>query len=152
MSANPWHAALLVGAWLIAGAACAASAQSMSPPQREALSAAERWLERVDAGRYADAWAMASEPFKATVGKQQWSDGVRKLRKDYGRVVTRKGDRMAFVGAAPNPDDPSSLGKPGLQIAIIFETKFAGNKLASEQTTLVLEPDGLWRVSGYYIK
>lgn len=126
--------------------------QGMDPPQRAALNAAERWLVPVDSERYADAWAMASETFKTTIPRQEWRDGIRKIRKDYGRVVLRKGDKLAFIGAAPDPLDPASQKKPGLKVAIIFDTKFAGNKQAVEEMTMVMEPDGIWRVASYYIK
>jgi hypothetical protein len=141
----------LVGAVLV-GAAFAAGAQSMSAPQREALNGAERWLIPVDNERYADAWAMAAEPFKSSVTREDWRVGIRKLRKEYGRVVIRKAGKVAYVGSAPDPNDPATQTKPGMRIAMLFDTKFAGNKQATEEVTMVLEDDGIWRVAGYYIK
>jgi hypothetical protein len=130
----------------------AASAQSMMPAQRQALNAAERWLEPVDNGRYTDAWAMAAETFKAKVPKQTFTDGIAKIRKDYGKVVSRSGEKMAFRGEAPAPDQPEAKTKPGTEVSILFETRFAGNKQASEEVTMVLENDGVWRAAGYYIR
>ncbi|MCC6196152.1 MAG: DUF4019 domain-containing protein [Burkholderiales bacterium] len=127
-------------------------AQSMDAPQRAALNAAERWLVPVDNERYADAWAMASDTFKATIPRQEWRDGIRKIRKPYGRVVLRKGDSIAFVGAAPPAPDQGTQAKSGMKVAILFDTKFAGSKQAVEEITLVLESDGIWRVASYYIK
>ena len=129
-----------------------AQAQSMAPEQREALNAAERWLVPVDAQRYADAWAMTAESFKTTVGRQEFRDGIGKIRKDYGRVVTRKAEKLGFIGEPPNPNDADAGPKQGLQVAILFDTKFAGNKQAAEEVSVVLEKDGLWRVAGYYIR
>jgi hypothetical protein len=129
-----------------------AAAQSLSPDQRQALDAAERWLVPVDAQRYNDAWAMASAPFKAAVGRDEWRDGIRKIRKDYGKVVARKGERMAYDGEAPGPDYPTAGPKEGMKIGILFDTSFAGNKKATEEITMVFEKDGLWRVTGYYIR
>jgi hypothetical protein len=137
---------------LAAAVAWPALAQTLEPPQRAALNAAERWLVPVDGERYADAWAMASEDFKRTVPRQEWRDGIRKIRKDYGRVVLRKGDKMAFVGTAPDPLEPATQNKPGMKVAILFDTKFAGNRKAAEEVTMVLEQDGIWRVASYYIK
>ena len=59
--------------------AAIAQAQPMSPDQRAAIGAAERWLARVDAQRYADAWAMGAESFKKDVDRKQWNDGIRDL-------------------------------------------------------------------------
>jgi uncharacterized protein DUF4019 len=127
-------------------------AQSVTPEQRQALDAAERWLAPLDAQRYADAWAMAAESFKASVGRQEFRDGIRNIRKDYGKVIARKAEKMGFVGEAPNPNDAATGPKQGTQVAILFETKFAGKKQATEELSMVLEKDGLWRVAGYYIR
>jgi len=141
--------AVVLALAFIAGAA---AAQSMMPAQREALNAAERWLVPIDSERYTDAWAMASDTFKAQVTRQAFRDGIAKIRKDYGKVVTRSGEKMAFKGDMPAPDQPDAQPKPGTEVAILFETKFAGNKKASEELTMVLEKDGIWRTAGYYIR
>ena len=133
--------------------AAGGQAQTMTPEQRQALDAAERWLVPVDAQRYPDAWAMAAESFKASVGQQEFRDGIRNIRKDFGRVVARKSEKMAFVGEPPKPDDASAGIKEGMQVSILFDAKFSGKKKqATEEVTMVLEKDGLWRVAGYYIR
>jgi len=144
-----WRCAALIMLALVAGAA---AAQSMMPAQREALNAAERWLVPVDSERYTDAWAMASDTFKGQVSRQAFRDGIARIRKDYGKVVTRSGEKMAFKGEVPAPDQPDAQAKPGTEVAILFETKFAGNKKASEEVTMVLEKDGIRRTAGYYVK
>ena len=136
----------------LAFVACTAAAQTMMPAQRQALNAAERWLVPVDDGRYADAWAMAAETFKAKVPKERFRDGIARIRRDYGKLVSRSGEKMAFRGQAPAPDQPDAQAKPGTEVSILFETKFAGNRQAQEELTMVLEQDGIWRTAGYYIK
>jgi Protein of unknown function (DUF4019) len=142
----------IFAAFVLAVAASTAFAQTMLPPQREALNAAERWLVPVDSQRYADAWTMASESFKAKVPRETFRDGIAKIRKDYGKIVKRSGEKMAFRGDMPTPDQGDVRPKPGVEVAILFETTFAGNKQAQEEVTMVLENDGIWRVAGYYIK
>ena len=137
---------------LFAALAGSSFAQAMMPAQREALNAAERWLVPVDAQRYGDAWAMAAESFKAKVPRDTFRDGIAKIRKDYGKVDKRSGEKMAFRGDAPAPDQGDARAKPGTEVAILFETVFAGRKQAQEEVTMVLEQDGIWRVAGYYIK
>ena len=137
---------------VLIGFAGAAAAQSMVPAQREALNAAERWLVPIDTGRYGDAWSMAAETFKAQVPRQAFRDGIAKIRKDYGKVVSRSGEKMAFRGEAPAPEQSDAPTPPGTEVAILFETKFAGKKNAVEEMTMVLEKDGIWRTAGYYIK
>ena len=132
-----------------AGLACA---QSMMLAQREALNAAERWLVPLDAQRYGDAWAMASESFKAKVSRNTFRDGIARIRKNYGKVEKRSGEKMGFRNEMPAPDQGDAAVKAGTELGIIFDTVFAGQKQAQEEVTMVLEKDGIWRVAGYYIK
>ncbi len=75
------RAALAFAAALLAATA---HAQPASPDQRAAIGAAERWLARVDAQRYADAWSMGAESFKSEVDRKRWDDGIRGLRRERG--------------------------------------------------------------------
>ena len=118
---------------------------ALQPDEAAAVNAAERWLAPVDAGRSADAYAMAATSFKSAVSRGQWRDGLRDIRKPFGRVVTRKAAKLASKSEKPK-------GDPGEQIVILFDTTFAGNKLATEEITMVRETDGLWRVAAYYIR
>jgi len=129
-----------------------AIAQGMTVTQREALTAAEVWLARVDKQQYADAWSAAAEPFRTSVTRQAFSEGAPKLRKDFGKVASRKGEKLAYVGEHPDHSDPTGAAKPGMQIAIHFDTTFAGKKKAVEEVTMLLESDGIWRPVGYYIQ
>jgi hypothetical protein len=115
-------------------------AQAMSTAERNAVNAAEKWLVFVDDGRYAEAWPRASASFKAKVGRQEWRDGARDLRRPYGRVVSRKAAKIAFIGAEAPTSDGGDL-KPGATAAIIFDTKFAG-KEATEEVSVEYEKDG----------
>ena len=142
----------LLLACAIALGAVSASAQTMMPAQREALNAAERWLVPVDAQRYNDAWAMAAESFKAKVPRDKFREGIAGIRKDFGKNVKRSGEKMAFRGDVPAPDQADQQPKPGAEVAILFDSTFAGNKQAQEELTMVLEKDGIWRVAGYYIR
>jgi hypothetical protein len=142
----------LLAAFAVVATAATAPAQTMMPAQREALNAAERWLVPVDGQRYNDAWAMTAESFKAKVPRDTFRDGIAKIRKDYGKIVKRSGEKMAFRGDMPAPDQGDTAPKPGAEVAILFDAMFAGDKQAREEITMVLEKDGIWRVAGYYIK
>ena len=140
----------------------ASPAFAITAEEQDALSAAERWLVPVDAGKYADAWAMAAAAFKAQVDRQAWREGARDMRRPYGRVVSRKAERLAFVGEAPpnaTPADGAASAPPAApeparnrQVAILFDTRFTGKKTATEQLTVVREQDGIWRVAGYFLR
>lgn len=145
-------ATLLFRCLAVALVACVtplALAQAMSPSQRDALNAAEVWLVRVDKQQYGPAWQAAAESFRTSVSRRDWNDGIARLRKEYGRFVSRKGEKIACVGEAPGTE---GVAKPGMKIVIHFDTKFAGNKAATEEVTMTLEGDGVWRPMGYYIQ
>ena len=142
--------AAVLAAVLFGTVAAFAHAQGMTPEQRDALNTAERWLVPVDAQRYADAWAMAAASFKSTVDRVKFRDGMRDLRKEYGRVVLRKAEKMGYVESPPGPEE----GRPreGAQLSILFATKFVHDRQATEEVLMELEKDGLWRVAGYHIR
>jgi hypothetical protein len=136
---------------VVAAFAFGSGAQAMSTAERNAVNAAEKWLVFVDAERYAEAWPRASSSFQSKVGRQEWRDGARDLRRPYGRVVLRKAAKIAFVGAEAPTSDGGDL-KPGATVAIIFDTKFAGSKNGHEEVSVEYEKDGVWRVAGYFIR
>ena len=151
MGAQLAHGRRAARAFAAALLAATAHAQPASPDQRAAIGAAERWLARVDAQRYADAWSMGAESFKSEVDRKRWDDGIRGLRREYGRVVSRRAEKAAFVGGAPEGGDAGGA-KAGAEMSILFDTRFARRKQATEEVIMVLEQDGLWRVAGYYIR
>ena len=118
---------------------------AMSPEELQALGAAERWLVPVDAGRSANAYAMAAAEFKSSVSRDEWGAGMRDLRKPFGRVVLRKAEKLAYT-------TPDPKGEPGEKIVILFDTRFGANRKAEEEVTLVREKDRIWRVTGNYIR
>ena len=141
---------LVIGAaaFLPALATCA-QAQSMSPDQRAALDGAERWLVPVDAGRYADAYAMASDEFRKGVTREQWQSGMGAIRREFGKVDKRTAEKMGFLGEPPKPDTPLA---PGTKVVILFHGKSARKPEVEEEMTMVYEKDGIWRMASYYIR
>jgi hypothetical protein len=129
-----------------------ASALAASPEEQDAINAAEKWLANVDAGKAAASWAMAAETFRTAVAKPQWTTGLRDLRKPYGKLASRKAERLAHVGERPTATDATPGAATNDQVSIIFDTKFAGGKSANEEVTLIRENDGIWRVAGYFIR
>ena len=94
---------------------------------------------------------MGSDP-QFRCGIRAFRDGIAKIRKDYGKLVRRSGEKMAFRGDMPSPDQGNAAPKAGTEVAILFDATFAGDKQAQEEVTMVFEKDGIWRVAGYYIK
>jgi hypothetical protein len=105
----------------------------------------EKWLATVDKGKYVDSWQEAAEYFKNAVTKEQWEQSMLSFRKPMGRLVSRKVQSTLYKTSLPGAPD-------GEYVIITFETAFENKASAVETVTPMLEKDGKWRVSGYFIK
>ncbi|HEY3448262.1 MAG TPA: DUF4019 domain-containing protein [Myxococcales bacterium] len=113
--------------------------------EKAAVAAAEAWLKLVDEGKYADSWKQAAEFFKANVKQEQWEQMVPGVRKPLGKLVSRKVKSTTYTKTAPGAPD-------GEYVIIQFDTSFAEKKAAVETVTPMMDKDGKWHVSGYFIK
>jgi hypothetical protein len=110
-----------------------------------AIDAANKWLALVDAGKYAESWTAAAGYFKKAVTQEQWTAQAQAARQPLGALVSRKVSTHTAATSFPGAPD-------GKYVVIQYETSFANKKKAVETVTPMLEPDGTWHVSGYYIK
>ena len=116
-------------------------------PQKElaALSAAEKWLAIVDSERYTESWHETAELFKTAVSPNQWEQSMRAIRKPLGRLLSRRLKAKAYRSSLPGAPD-------GEYVVIQFDTSFENKRAAVETITPMMDKDGFWRVSGYYIR
>ncbi|MEJ2156885.1 MAG: DUF4019 domain-containing protein [Desulfobacteraceae bacterium] len=110
-----------------------------------AKASALEWLQRVDEEAYADSWDSAADYFKNAVNKEQWVQMLRTVRTPLGRLLSRVPKRIAYRTSLPGAPD-------GQYVVIQFSTAFENKQSAIETVTPMLDADGKWRVSGYYIK
>lgn len=132
---------VIVGLILSGGTAMASDAGK----ETAALSAAEKWLATVDAGKYAASWKEAAELFRNAVKPEQWEQAMQTARKPLGKIISRKAQTKIYKTSLPGAPD-------GAYVVIQFETSFENKKTAIETVTPMMDKDGKWRVSGYYIK
>ena len=132
---------MIVGLILSGGTAIA----SDSGKEAAAVSAAERWLATVDAGNYAASWKEAAEFFRNAVRPEQWEQSIKAARKPLGKIISRKVQTKIYKTSLPGAPD-------GEYVVIQFETSYEHKKTATETVTPMIDKDGKWRVSGYYIK
>ncbi len=130
---------------LLLSLSCGASLAQDSPKEKAALKAAKAWLALVDSGKYAKSWQEAATYFRDSVSRGQWEQSLKGVRKPLGSVVSRKVTEKTYTSSLPGAPD-------GEYVVIRFETSFANKKEAVETVTPMLDSDGHWRVSGYYIK
>jgi hypothetical protein len=114
-------------------------------PEKAAQAAAEGWLKLVDAGNYDRSWQEAAGLFKKAVPKEQWSRQVGAARSPLGALRSRKLKSAKFTRTLPGAPD-------GQYVVIQYSSSFANKASAVETVTPLLDQDGKWRVSGYYIK
>lgn len=132
---------MAIGIALIAGLATAAAPDK----EKAAVAAAEKWMVLVDDGKYTESWKEAAEYFRNAVKQEQWEQSLQAVRKSLGKLVSRKVKSKSYKTALPGAPD-------GEYVVVQFETSFENKKSAIETITHVMDKEGMWRVSGYYIK
>jgi hypothetical protein len=113
--------------------------------EKAAVTASGAWVSLVDEGNYAESWNQTSALFKAAVTREQWQQSLKAVRAPLGKVVTRKLKSKQYTKTLPGASD-------GEYVVIQYETTFEKKQSAIETITPMLDKDGKWRVSGYYIK
>jgi hypothetical protein len=114
-------------------------------PEEDAQKAAEQWLSLVDSGSYAESWKAAAQYFQGAVSQEKWEQSLTAVRKPLGELVSRKLKSAKYTKTLPGAPD-------GEYVVLQFETSFSNKKSAVETVTPMLEKDGQWKVSGYFIK
>jgi hypothetical protein len=113
--------------------------------KRAPTDAAAQWLALVDSGQYAESWFQASSFFRGTMSKEQWKDALDKVRAPLGKVESRQLKSATYTTKVPN-------APAGEYVIIQNDTNFERVPRMVETITLMLEKDGKWKVSGYFIK
>jgi hypothetical protein len=113
--------------------------------EKEALKAAEEWLILIDNNDYSASWDNAAALFKQAITKEQWAESFKALRPAMGDLISRNLKSATYTNSLPGAPD-------GEYVVIQFSSRFTNKKSAIETVTPMKDPDGKWRVSGYYIK
>lgn len=111
----------------------------------QAVNVAEEWLALVDQGEYEASWEEAAALFKSAVTVEQWRQALNAARKPFGELVMRELKTAEYATSLPGAPD-------GEYVVIQFDTSFSKKESAVETITPMKDDDGVWRVSGYYIK
>jgi hypothetical protein len=116
-------------------------------PEKEkpAVASAERWLGLVDQGKYAESWKEAATLFRNAINQGQWEQSLQAVRKPLGKLITRQIRTKTYRTSLPGAPD-------GEYVVIEFESSFENKISGVETVTPMMDKDGKWRVSGYYIK
>ena len=119
--------------------------QSAQKPEDLAQASAQSWLALTDAGKYAESWQEASTVFKAAITQAKWVEQLTPVRTPLGKVLSRKLKSATYIKDPP--------GAPaGEYVQIQYDTSFENRKDSVEIVAPMLDKDGKWRVSGYFIR
>ena len=129
----------------VLGLCLAGSVVTRADAQDNAVQAAKAWVALVDAGQYGESWETAAVLFKNATAKKQWEQTLAAVRKPLGKLVSRELKSKTYRESLPGAPD-------GQYVIIQFATSFANKKSGIETVTPMLDKDGQWRVSGYYIQ
>lgn len=110
-----------------------------------ATAQAKAWLTLVDEGKYKESWQDAATLFKTAVSREQWAQAAQTVRIPLGKMISRKVKSAVFCTSLPGAPD-------GKYVVIQFETSFEHKNEAIETVTPMMDKDGKFRVSGYYIR
>lgn len=123
--------------------ACATSDQPME--EKAAAEVALQWLALVDSARYQQSWEESAEIFQNAVSAEGWQKQLERVRGPLGEVLNREVKSTQYATTLPGAPD-------GEYVIVTFQSSFENKKSAIETVTPMKDAQGIWRVSGYYIR
>ena len=120
-------------------------AQDEAAKKTEAQASAESWLALVDAGNYAQSWEEAASFFKEKVSKADWEKMLGSVRSQVGKSEKRVLASAQYATTLPGAPD-------GQYVVIQYKSAFTNQPTTIETIVPMLDKDGKWRTSGYFIK
>jgi hypothetical protein len=118
---------------------------SQTAAEKAAEDSASKWLGLVDAGDYAVSWDQAAQYFKNAASKEDWREKIKAVRAPLGKINSRKLKSATYKTSLPGAPD-------GQYVVIQYDSSFEHKTSAVETVTPMMDKDGQWRVSGYFIR
>ena len=109
-----------------------------------AVKSASDWLGMIDNASYDQSWEAAASYFKSAVTQSQWEVAAKAAREPLGKLISREVLTKTYTKQVPG-------GPDGEYVIITFKASFENKKDAIETVTPMLDNDGKWKMSGYYI-
>jgi len=122
---------------------CAAFSQTAA--EKAAEDAASNWLGLIDSGDYGASWDHAAQLFKNAVSKEQWTEKISAVRPPLGKITSRELKSASYQTSVPGAPD-------GKYVIIQYDSSLEHKKSTVETVTVMMDKDGEWRVSGYFIR
>lgn len=137
------RACLLLATAFVVASTFAAHAQDARTSEVQA--AARAWLALTDKLDAQASWNAAGEKFTRQMSAEQWGELLHKHREPFGEATQRAVVSTSFATQLPGAPD-------GDYALLQFRTAFMQKAEGHESLTLERQPDGQWRVIGYFIR
>lgn len=111
----------------------------------DATAAAQEWLELIDKGDASGSYERAASLFKSAVSPEQWQSSLAAAQAPLGRPLSRSLKSSRYAEELPGAPD-------GKYYVIEYETAFERKQKGTETVVPMLDEDGVWRVSGYFVR
>ena len=110
-----------------------------------ATAAATEFLSMVDHDHFESSWKMSAKLMQERVPLEEWREQLVAIRQTLGPLVKREQSDISYATVAK--DSPE-----GEYIQIFYDSQFGAKPKVEEILTVMLEPDGQWRVAGYFVQ
>jgi len=130
---------------IVVGTTVTCTAADHSKEKAAAIQSAKNWLQLVDNEKYGESWDSAASIFKKAISRDKWEQAMKHVRSPLGKLVSRTVKLATYATSLPGAPN-------GKYVVIQFETSFANKKSAVETITPMVDSDGKWHVSGYFIR
>ncbi len=119
--------------------------QNQQSSATDAAEAAREWLELIDGGDSNESYNQAASLFRSAVSLEQWQSSLAAAQAPLGRPLSRSLKSSRYAEELPGAPD-------GKYYVIEYETAFERKKNGTETVVPMLDVDGVWRVSGYFVR
>lgn len=136
---------LKVSAVLLVLTTFAGLSLSAQEKEKAATDAGAQWLTLVDSSQYGESWFQASSDFRGATSKEQWIHALDTVRTPLGKLLSRQLKSATYTTKLPN-------ASPGEYVVIQYDTSYEKSTGMVETLVMVLEKNGSWKATGYFIK
>lgn len=122
-------------------------AAAQEPDATQLLRGGLQVIQMVDQNRIGEIWDGAAPVAQKRVARADFIQQVAQARAPLGAPQQRQWaaiHRQAVAGG-----DAELAGQ---YVNVEYETRFSGGRTVREMATFQLGPDGVWRVSGYFLR
>ena len=115
------------------------------PAPDAGIAAAQAWLKLIDQHKYAQSWRDASSFFRSQISEDRWESRINEVRAPLGPLVSRKLGITEPTTSLPGAPD-------GHYLVLQYQSSFAQKHAAIETVVMMLDDDGHYRTTGYFIR